>query len=119
MHGPVLGLVGLGGEGLVHAFLEPECGQEPGPAQAKWQAEKGPGSAQAFEPLLCAPSGGDHRDWEVQAGLGRTVKSRGTWRRWKAIPPRGCRARGGWVPLGLCKGKKVLEDRVEWICECP
>lgn len=39
----------LGGEGLVHAFLEPEGSQEPAPGQAE------DASAQAFGLLLCVP----------------------------------------------------------------
>lgn len=60
---------GLGGEGLVHAFLEPECGQEPAPGQAGWQAVGGARVNPGIRALLCAPL------WWWPQGLGGSDRS--------------------------------------------
>lgn len=60
---------GLGGEGLVHAFLEPECGQEPAPGQAGWQAVGGARVNPGIRALLCAPL------WWWPQGLGSSDRS--------------------------------------------
>lgn len=60
---------GLGGEGLVHAFLEPECGQEPAPGQAMWQAVGRARVNPGIRTLLCAPL------WWWPRGLGGSDRS--------------------------------------------
>lgn len=60
---------GLGGEGLVHAFLEPECGQEPAPGQAMWQAVGRARANPGIRALLCAPL------WWWPRGLGGSDRS--------------------------------------------
>lgn len=109
MHGPVLGPVGLGGEGRsVPSWSQSVARSQPqSRPSGRQRVGPGPGSAMAFGPLLCAPLCGDHGDWEVQAGPGgRTVKSRGTWGWWKAVPRRGGRTGGAGRLWGCVEGQE-------------
>lgn len=66
------------------AMPMPSCSQP----QARQRV--GPGSVQAFGPLLCAPYGmSTGTEVFKQVLEGRTVKLLGRWRQWKALPRTG------------------------------